>query len=314
MAISFDVKPNGAAIAPASGRFGACSTALLALEEEVTRALASGDESRLEILGYGEVTLVLRLRTARETLAVKRLPIFESRAAFDAYRAVSEEYVARLEIAKISVPATRLWASVREDGTMVAYVIQPELDGENLGSRWLARASGEEADWFFETVLRHTLDTITDTVGFDVQASNWIVEGRRLRYLDVTTPFLRDERRRERLDARPFFSSLPWLLRAPVRVMLGNSLFDKFYEPRAAIVDLLGNLHKERLGHLVARFLPIANARFESPIRAEEVASYYAGDAKMWAVLQTLRRADRWWQGVVRRRPYPFLLPGKIER
>ena len=30
----------------------------------------------------------------------------------------------------------------------------------------------------------------------------------------------------------------------------------------------------------------------------------------MWALLQRLRRCDRWWQRRVRRRPYPFLLPG----
>jgi hypothetical protein len=31
-------------------------------------------------------------------------------------------------------------------------------------------------------------------------------------------------------------------------------------------------------------------------------------------LLQRLRRADRWWQRTVRRRPYPFLLPGRIDR
>jgi hypothetical protein len=34
----------------------------------------------------------------------------------------------------------------------------------------------------------------------------------------------------------------------------------------------------------------------------------------MWGLLQRLRRIDRSWQRRVRRRQYPFLLPGKVER
>lgn len=47
---------------------------------------------------------------------------------------------------------------------------------------------------------------------------------------------------------------------------------------------------------------------------AGDVRRYYARDARMWALLLGLRRLDRWWQLNVRRRPYPFLLPGRIER
>jgi hypothetical protein len=34
----------------------------------------------------------------------------------------------------------------------------------------------------------------------------------------------------------------------------------------------------------------------------------------MWALLQRARRVDRAWQRHVRRRPYPFLLPGPVDR
>ncbi len=52
----------------------------------------------------------------------------------------------------------------------------------------------------------------------------------------------------------------------------------------------------------------------EPPITSEEAERYYRDDARMWELLQRLRRADRWWQRTVRRRPYPFLLPGRIAR
>jgi hypothetical protein len=34
----------------------------------------------------------------------------------------------------------------------------------------------------------------------------------------------------------------------------------------------------------------------------------------MYALIQRLRRLDRAWQRRVRRRPYPFLLPGPVAR
>jgi hypothetical protein len=52
----------------------------------------------------------------------------------------------------------------------------------------------------------------------------------------------------------------------------------------------------------------------EPPISAAETERYCRDDARMWDLLQRLRRADRWWQRTVRRRPYPFLLPPRIER
>ena len=45
-----------------------------------------------------------------------------------------------------------------------------------------------------------------------------------------------------------------------------------------------------------------------------EVLLGLRADARMWALLQRLRRADRWWQRRVRRRQYPFLLPGEVQR
>ena len=60
--------------------------------------------------------------------------------------------------------------------------------------------------------------------------------------------------------------------------------------------------------------LEIVNTAVEPAIDEAEVRRYYREDAAMWALLQRLRRIDRAWQRRVRRRQYPFLLPGKVER
>jgi hypothetical protein len=73
-------------------------------------------------------------------------------------------------------------------------------------------------------------------------------------------------------------------------------------------------MFKERLDHLVAAFAEAANRVVSPAITRAEALRYYRSDARMWALLQGLRRVDRWWQRSVRRRRYPFLLPGKIAR
>jgi hypothetical protein len=93
-----------------------------------------------------------------------------------------------------------------------------------------------------------------------------------------------------------------------------KSIFDKFYSTRGVVLDFLGNLHKERLGDLVPMFLKQAAERLDEPITAEEVTAYYRDDARMWELIQRLRRADRFWHNRVRRRTYPFLLPPDVDR
>ena len=151
-------------------------------------------------------------------------------------------------------------------------------------------------------------------LGLDGQLSNWVVVGDALRYLDVSTPLIRDEAGRERLDLGLFISSLPWALRPLVRRFMLRGILEKYYQPRGVVIDLLGNLYKERLGELVPGFIAAANPHFDVPITAAEVRRYYQRDARTWAGLQLMRRTDRAWQRRVRRRQYPFLLPGSIDR
>ena len=80
------------------------------------------------------------------------------------------------------------------------------------------------------------------------------------------------------------------------------------------MVDLIGNLLKERLDHAVGPALAAANRRVTPAITRDEVDRWYRSDARTWAALLRLRRVDRWWQRHIRRRTYPYLLPGPIRR
>ena len=109
-------------------------------------------------------------------------------------------------------------------------------------------------------------------------------------------------------------ASLPWAIRGIVKRFLVVGIIEDYFDVRTTILNLVAQFHKERLVSLIPLALEQANRRLPDPIGADEVKRYYTSDARMWELLQRLRRMDRWWHHKVRRRPYPFLLPGKIDR
>jgi len=292
--------------------------ALEALEAKAAAAVSRGAAGDLEILGYGEISIVLRCRTADGDFACKRLPPFDTEQEYDAYRDLLDEYLKQLEEAGTApVPtAVRRLAAGDQGAGFPVYCVQPVLDPATLGPRLLAEAPIAEGLAFFGRVIDALRACIGPALGLDAQLSNWALSGDDLVYLDVATPLMRDEAGNERLDTALFAASLPWALRGPVRWWMLDDILGKYYDLRRAVVDLLGNLIKEGLGERIPSFAALANVRcgFDKPIGLREIERYYAGDARMWGALQALRRADRWWQRRVRRRDYPFLLPEGIVR
>ena len=284
------------------------------LEAAVCRALDTGDESGLRVLGYGEISTVVALETPAGTFACKRLPPFPGEAPLSAYRACLTDYLSRLAGAGIDVVPTTLEALPRGDGRITAWCVQPILRAADLLPKYLAGCDEVEAVRVFEVLLERIERCVGPRLGLDGQLSNWaLVEGR-LTYLDVTTPMLRDEAGRDLLDMDLFLASLPWLLRGLVKRFMLAGILGKYFVPRGVVVDLLANLYKERLERLLPPFLAKAQGRFTPAITEEKVRGYYADDARTWALLLAVRRFDRWWQRKIRRRTYPFLLPGNIER
>lgn len=288
--------------------------AIEALEARVERALAAGGPGDLEVLGYGEISAVLALEAQGGPFACKRLPPFAGSASLEAYRACLEDYLEALAGRGLRVAPTALRHLERADGRLTAYCVQAALPPGSLLPAILARAGEERARALFGRLLEAVERAVGPGLGLDGQMSNWAVAGGELIYLDVTTPMMRDGAGAERLDTGLFLASLPWALRGPVRRFLLGDILEKYYQPRGVVLDALANLVKERLERWLPAFIEEANARVRPALSAEEVRRYYASDARTWALLQRLRRLDRAWQRRVRRRPYPFLLPGRIER
>ncbi|MCW8984451.1 MAG: DUF6206 family protein [Thermoanaerobaculales bacterium] len=289
-------------------------TGLAGLERSVDRALSAGDESGIEVLGYGEISCVLAWRDGDNAFAAKRLPLFDTSSRLEAYREAFDDYLRALAKTGIDVVASRLENTPSADGRIAAWCLQPLLRPSTLAPSWLRQEDAGNTRWLFERIADHIVTTVDPKLGLDGQLSNWAVVERKVLFFDVTTPMMRDDRGREALDTDLFLASLPWMLSGLVRRFMLHSILDKYYSPRGVLVDLLGNLIKEGIPERLPIGLEVVNTRIEPAIDEAEVHRYYREDAGMWALLQRLRRIDRAWQRRVRRRQYPFLLPGKVER
>lgn len=306
-------------------------------------ALADGSVPEgLTVLGYGEISTAV----AFAGVALKRLPPFASgdvdQRVAD-YRALFDEYLATLASRGVSLVPSEL-REVRSERGRVVYCVQPVLSPKSLGPvvfRTLERdreALAGHLRTLFETFRR----VVDARVGFDGQLSNWAVmdddgdaawhdnddadgdaawhyndgaDGDAAwHYLDVTTPLLRDEGGRDRLDADLFLAMLPRPLRPIVLRFLLHSITETYFSARSVTVDFLGNLIKERLETALSVGVEMASELFDPAITEREVRANYRFDARMWEWLLRLRRVDRWWHRRILRRTHPFLLPGKIER
>ena len=156
------------------------------------------------------------------------------------------------------------------------------------------------------------MDRVTGAVdariGLDAQAANWAIDGESMELFDVSTPIMRDAGGGQELELEPFLSIYPWALRG-VLAPVARSIMRGYHDPRAVLLDVASNMHKEELDRWVPALLHTANQRIESPITQFDVRRYFARDKRLWLLMQRLRRADRAWQRRVRHRPYPFLLP-----
>lgn len=283
------------------------------LEREVNRALTLGDATRLRVLGRGEISLVLGWPAEEPRWACKRLPPFPSNDRAVAYASTLRRYLDVLGHRGVVVLDTEVRQVALEDGAVAVYCVQPVLPADTLATD-LVRAEPQRAAAILGEVTDHIVAVADDRVGFDAQLSNWAVTERGLTYFDVTTPLLRGPDGREELDTDLFLASLPWLLRAPVKRFVIPGVLERYHQQRTVVLDLAANLIKERLEQHIPTVLAMAGDRIEPPLLEDEVRADYRSDARTWAALQAMRRADRAWQRRVRRRPYAFLLPDRIDR
>ena len=201
-----------------------------------------------------------------------------------------------------------------QDGSVAGYVVQPMLPAEHLATTTLRPANPEAGHPLIEAVASAAAAAVGPRLGLDAQLANWTWDGDELTYFDVSTPLIWSPEGDSRLDLDLLADAYPAILRWPLRRFVAPGILDTYRDLRKVYLDLAGNLLKERLEGWLPAFLDRFNARLDEPLTDDEVRRHYRSDARLWAALLRIRRLDRAWRRRVRRRPYPFLLPGRIER
>ena len=294
-------------------RVGLPDGGLRELDELVERALSRGDENRLPTLGFGEISLVLGWPADQPKLACKRLPVFASRAQFDAYSSTLVDYVEALRRGGIRVVETEMEGVARADGSIAGYVVQPLLPAETLAPVVLRNSDPARGHPLVAEVVAKAAAAVAPRLGIDAQLANWTWDRGLLTYIDVSTPMLWSEDGIARLDLSLLAKAYPAILRWPLRRFVAPRILDGYRDLRRVYLDLTGNLLKERLEPWLGAFLEELGPRLAEPLSEATVRAYYRSDARLWETLLRIRRLDRAWHRRTGRR-YPFLLPGAIER
>ncbi len=280
---------------------------LAGFDEVVRRALAAGDPSQLNVLGFGELSVSLGWPADEPRLVCKRLPPF-SRDQLTHYEGVVGHYLKELSGGGLAVANTELMALERPDGRLTAYLIQPLFPAESLGHRVLSSAD-PDPDHPFLAAVGSSLELVTDQLSLDAQVTNFSWDGTRVTLLDVGTPFVWDRAGALQFDMDPFLVMIPAPLRAFVRRDMSKRI-DRWREPRRVALDLVANLFREGMDQWVEPALVALNRVVggDEPMRVDEARALYDEDLATWPRLKRLQRVERAWQTAVRRRPYDFFI------
>ena len=297
------------------------------------------DQSKIpaQVLGYGEISTVFSIDAGDGQLAYKRIPSFKNMTEATDYVALYDESVVVFAEIGIELAPGKMVAFEGVNGRYtVIYLVQNKLNPHTIAHKVIHQLDSAQASALivgifgeFDKVFDFNIQNQgTIEVGFDGQLSNWAVTGfdaengnlpepLNLVYLDTSSPLLRRDGV-EQLDGEIFLRSAPSFLAWGLRKFYLDDVMTRYYDLRQVTIDLLANLFKEQKPELVPDLLRMANTRWAnnalfSPITLDDIESYYKEDAFIWRLYLGSRRFDRSLHHILRK-PYPYILPGKIKR
>jgi len=279
---------------------------LVALEDQVDSALEVRDETRLPIIGRGEITIALGWPATDPQYVCKRTPPFTPEE-FSRYQNLVHEYVEELRASGQAVVESQVVGIERGD-TVVGYVVQPMLDSDTLGNKVLASAEPNPEHPFLAAVA-DAAACATQTRSIDAQVTNFAWDGETLTLVDVGTPFLWDSTGDLRFEIEPFARMLPAITRR-LAVRELTKVVARWNNPRIVAVDVVSNLLREGLNEWTEPMLIALNRRLEldSPITLAEADAHYQEDLKIFPTLVKLQGVERWWQEKIRRQTYQWFV------
>lgn len=294
------------------------------------------DRSKIEVLGYGEISTVMSFKEkGLNHLAFKRLPIFSDEKEACDYAKIHLEYNKLLGELGIEVPESGFYCVKGHGDRIVDYFSQIKLNKNSIGNKIIHLHTKEESLILFSLILdkmmrlwHHNHNNQDLLLGLDSQISNWAVknyqEGMKitkdteLLFIDTSTPFIR-KKGVEQMNPLLFLESAPKPVRPLLRKFFLQDIMDRYYNFRLVAVDLLANLFKEQQVELIEDCRKLVNKKAEDLLNNEdisykEVEKYYKEDKFIWQLYLGVRRFDRFVKTKIFNKRYEYTLPGKIKR
>ena len=293
----------------------------------------------IHVLGYGEMSTVLTIDGGNSNLVYKRMPMFHNNVELEPFLDQYDEYLDHMIAAGIDVVPAAITSITPRSGNIVVYIIQEKLDGRTLANKAIHTLSAADVERVFEAILERIgrVFAYNDAqengieLGIDAQMSNWAIANYdadrgllpdpvELIYVDTSSPLMRANGEHQ-LDPELFLRSAPSFLRPVIRLLFVDDVMNRYYVRRQIVVDVLANLYKEKREDVIPALIKRANLFLEQassddsfePVTEKEVAGYYKEDARIWSIYLAARRMDRRLHQI-RGKPYPYVLPGHIDR
>jgi hypothetical protein len=308
------------------------------------------ESASVDIVGYGEISTVLRLKkkgwvdnfidvvTDDSRLLWKKLPPFPSSEAVRDYENLYYLYRKVLvENVGIDVPE-QVVRYFKHEKHFVVYAGQARLEENNICHRVIHRIDEENAYRLIEMILDRVIKVhefnqkpgLDIMIGFDAQLSNWaLVPAKKdrglidyrdgLYYIDTSSPLVRIKGV-EQINTEIFIKSAASFLRPIIRTFFLRDVVDRYYDTRRVLIDLIANLYKEQCPRYIDGSIELANRIIRTkelqiaPIVRKEIDGYYSSDAFIWRFYQASRKIDRFITEKILRKKYEFRIPGPIER
>ena len=114
----------------------------------------------INVLGYGEISLVFEFVEEDEGVAYKRLPIFENETQIQRHIQAYQQYHTLLNDLNITIPEEdAVWLKAN-DGTYVLYCAQAKIDPETIGNRILHHQISDEEIYTLVRIIMRKLSKI----------------------------------------------------------------------------------------------------------------------------------------------------------
>lgn len=298
----------------------------------------------INVLGYGEMSIVFEILNDVNNSAYKRLSIFDEENQVKRHIQVFKEYYRILyEELNIKIPPYKIHWFRDRSNSIKFYYIQQKLPAFSIGNKAIHSLDKKGIMNFVLLILEemkkvwifnHSQDKIK--VGLDAQISNFAIENfnqtnptldanSNLIFLDTIPPFFRINGK-DAMDLTLLLKSTPtflkWILKINYIQNIMNKVVNRYYDFRTTVIDLIANFSKEQRADLIPALIKLVNNFITQelselnirPVKLKEIIKYYKYDRLIWILFQNLRRLDRFITTRLFRKKYEFFLPPRIKR